>query len=38
VVLSGAVTHTVLLQGTTPTDDTIAAVVDMIILGLGLEG
>jgi AcrR family transcriptional regulator len=36
--LAGAVTHTVLLQGRAPTDETIAAVVDIVIRGLDLEG
>jgi AcrR family transcriptional regulator len=35
--LAGAVTHTVLLQGTTPSDETIAAIVDIVIGGLGLK-
>jgi AcrR family transcriptional regulator len=37
ITLSGAVTHTVLLQGRAPTDDTISAVVDLVIRGLELD-
>jgi len=36
VTLSGAITHAVLLQGRPPDDETIAAVVDIVLRGLAL--